>query len=1142
MWRYKQQPALDEQDAHGHRFVIAEELERGGYRYRSFANECDVYDEVSNRRERDRFLYEMVVQDSASAVYFDYEWEFADADKQDMKQRMTAEMYIDRVWACVSDFMEKHYGLQVDENSGNDWIILESHRPSKLSLHVVLPYKFPNYEARCEFQRHLKFEYDIAPKECDENGERNFESYTGCPDLAVYTKNRIFRMPLCCKRNKNNHLTYMKSFNYNDGQNELELDLAFPSSSYERFRAALLTGDVGLNHPPLPAPVFELPTPNKRRRVSSTGNKRHETESPGSARECAVYNALREAGDTTSRIRDWDGDNAYVQSFGEYVCPMGNRHISNNFYVRCNEGCIFMQCAFSTQNCKGVLQRIGTLPIGWEVPREMYTCLRPDGRPAVRPYAWPGATQGIVECTDMGGGKTFQMQRCVFREHTRRDIEWQGKCYKIETGKQATFLGDFPMDPDWDVVNRFVREVPFIGDKVLVILHRVTLCDSVMTDYLGNLGFQIYSSDTTDFEKATRLVICIDSLWKVQCEQWDLVVIDEIPEVLKQMCSLKMKKAASGKWNVWRKLRSIVRDAKRFLLMSAQADSLVKLFLDRCHVTAHWQQNSTPLLGDLTYEIVHHEDPEVGYQIIEQALQEDKKIVVPCAEQGDLQGAFARVCEQFPDKEFIRIDGSLGESEKREAVTKAKTQQFDGIFFTASMDCGVSIELPYDMVICRLNARSINACVAMQMCQRVRTLRDKKITFVCDNRVKDWNRYPGYDITSVAEAAPEGAIFIDVSSKKRLQQELIHLTDQTYYWTNRVGQLHRVTRRVPPPAITREETKRALLMPNMINEGMKSYNDTPETLRRLLDRAEHVRSAVEQAYGDDFELVDLLVEVTCAELNQSRNLLTDIIRIITLQKATIEHRYEDFKDGATPNKDAAKQHRADLQVDELEAIFESRDLHIDELRAISQTRTKTHEESLSLRKAYALYTFGEETSEPDDESGGALVLPIDRKHKAFMDVGNQVAFRRLCAMKNPQFETFNDYIEKQLVDSKQDFDPNLQEHNSALELGLCNLLTAFGFDGPFDTRAVDVTEHVRKLLTHKVADINVLKKGKRFMPSNGVMAAIKILRDEWHIFPKQSKTQRGKYCLEKTKTATLWPDPSWGAYTRYIDFCHAIRE
>ena len=67
MWHFKQQPALDEQGAHGHRFVIAEELERGGYRYRSYANECGVYGEVAKRRERGRFLYEMVVQDSASS-------------------------------------------------------------------------------------------------------------------------------------------------------------------------------------------------------------------------------------------------------------------------------------------------------------------------------------------------------------------------------------------------------------------------------------------------------------------------------------------------------------------------------------------------------------------------------------------------------------------------------------------------------------------------------------------------------------------------------------------------------------------------------------------------------------------------------------------------------------------------------------------------------------------------------------------------------------------------------------------------------------------------------------------------------------------------------------------------------------------
>ena len=478
----------------------------------------------------------------------------------------------------------------------------------------------------------------------------------------------------------------------------------------------------------------------------------------------------------------------------------------------------------------------------------------------------------------------------------------------------------------------------------------------------------------------------------------------------------------------------------------------------------------------------------------------------------------------------------MGESDKREAVVKAKAQQFGGIFFTASMDCGVSIEIPYDTAIFRLNARSINACVAMQMCQRVRTLRDKKIIFVCDNRVKDWDRYPGYDISAITENETEGALFIDVSSKKRLQQELIHKSDQTYYWKNKVGQLHRATRRLPPPSITHEETKRALLMPNMINESIKSNNDTPDTLRRLLDRAEHVRSAVEQNYGDDFELVDLLVEVTCSELNQSRNLLSDIIRIITLQKAAIEHRYEYFKESITPHKDAAKQHRVDLKFNQVEELFKAPDLHIDKLREIAQTRVKTHEQHLALQKAHALHTFGR----AEDELN-SLVLPNHCKDKAFLDVSNQVAFRRLCAMKNPKYENFSDYIQKQLTDSQQDFNVNLQEHNAALELGLCNLLTTFGFDGPFDPRSVNMNEHKIKILNEKVADINLLKKGKRSTPNNAIMAAIKILRDEWHIFPKQSKNRGKQYYLKKTKTAALWPEPTWNAHTRYCGFCESLR-
>ena len=38
-----------------------------------------------------------------------------------------------------------------------------------------------------------------------------FLHYKGCPDEAIYTKNRVFRLPLCNKRGKDNHLNWWSS-------------------------------------------------------------------------------------------------------------------------------------------------------------------------------------------------------------------------------------------------------------------------------------------------------------------------------------------------------------------------------------------------------------------------------------------------------------------------------------------------------------------------------------------------------------------------------------------------------------------------------------------------------------------------------------------------------------------------------------------------------------------------------------------------------------------------------------------------------------------------------------------------------------------------------------------------------------------
>ena len=160
-------------------------------------------------------------------------------------------------------------------------------------------------------------------------------------------------------------------------------------------------------------------------------------------------------------------------------------------------------------------------------------------------------------------------------------------------------------------------------------------------------------------------------------------------------------------------------------------------------------------ISHLHYEFAHFEAAEMGHRQLTEALEADiKKVAVPCAEQKDLSCALLEMQRRFPEKIFLRIDGPMHEEAKRAAVEHAKTEVFDAIFFTASMGCGVSIDINgHDVVVFRLNERSTNADVAMQMCQRVRKLPSDKNIFVCNGRVKDWEYWPGYTSEKADEPA-----------------------------------------------------------------------------------------------------------------------------------------------------------------------------------------------------------------------------------------------------------------------------------------------------------------------------------------------------------------------------------------------------
>ena len=88
--------------------------------------------------------------------------------------------------------------------------------------------------------------------------------------------------------------------------------------------------------------------------------------------------------------------------------------------------------------------------------------------------------------------------------------------------------------------------------KILIIAHRITLCDALAQE-LEDLGFVLYSNITEEPIDARRVVVTINSLWRVNERDFDLVSIDEIPEVIVALTTLMPNQGKGGRWQVLEK-------------------------------------------------------------------------------------------------------------------------------------------------------------------------------------------------------------------------------------------------------------------------------------------------------------------------------------------------------------------------------------------------------------------------------------------------------------------------------------------------------------------------------------------------------------------------------------------------------------
>lgn len=124
--------------------------------------------------------------------------------------------------------------------------------------------------------------------------------------------------------------------------------------------------------------------------------------------------------------------------------------------------------------------------------------------------------------------------------------------------------------------------MPKRGEGVLIISHRKTLLSEFGGCY-KRLGFVMYD-ETSKLSQETRLIVCIGSVWKIDIDDWDLVIIDETQQVLLAMCKLVKRVNLVRPSTCTKKLKKLRQTRSDLSLCPQTAAIYAKCFLT--HVIA----------------------------------------------------------------------------------------------------------------------------------------------------------------------------------------------------------------------------------------------------------------------------------------------------------------------------------------------------------------------------------------------------------------------------------------------------------------------------------------------------------------------------------------------------------------------------
>jgi hypothetical protein len=267
----------------------------------------------------------------------------------------------------------------------------------------------------------------------------------------------------------------------------------------------------------------------------------------------------------------------------------------------------------------------------------------------------------------------------------------------------------------YDFYEEYVDELPISFDtdyKVLLIGHRQAL----IRDLCNRLGLHCYLDDDSNKSKSIpkktlmrRYGVCLDSLWRVQEYDFDLIIIDESEQVLSHFLSSTMDKR---EWN-FSLLASIIRRTPSVVALDADLGWLSYLTLCRMkniHSFSDSENNQSWIylneypVTDLSIEI--YDSINHLTSILENDISENRKVFVASNSKKLIDKLYTAAKDIRSDKnKMICITSENSkDNEIQDFINniKIRAPEYQAIFCSPSMGTGIDISFDdkYDEIDC----------------------------------------------------------------------------------------------------------------------------------------------------------------------------------------------------------------------------------------------------------------------------------------------------------------------------------------------------------------------------------------------------------------------------------------------------------